>query len=54
LFSPLDGDTKFGAFLPARSFQPLQIVGEGIECNAEKEIELLRRALLAERRGLFG
>jgi hypothetical protein len=29
-------------------------VGEGIEGNTEQEVELLRRALLAERRGLFG
>jgi hypothetical protein len=40
----LGSDAKFGAFLLAGILQYKQVVREGVECNAEEELQLLLRA----------
>jgi len=40
----LCGGTKLSAFLLAGALQQLQVVGEGVEGNAEEELQLLRWA----------
>jgi len=50
--------TKFFTFLPTASLQQVQVVGEGVERNAEQELQLLLRGgaiavIPVERRGLF-